>query len=1017
MSAGPDAFLLFHDNVLAGADQVVSVTSEAAPRTERATANTTNQGGTWPLAFLLATATEYAFDVRQSRAGSPGVSKFGEWIWRPSGGTQWYGVNDLRLLRTPHDPLTSVVGDYKSPLALFSTAYHRVLLFLWSSGTTWAIRYRDASASPISWTSATVEWTRADDSQALAGWEDRDGSLHLLVRWTTDDSYLDFDHYLSEDGGLTWTRIGRNLLENALGYYSRPTGISRLMARRSGDFVRFCFVNESSACKTLVSKDRGASWEVLDDLSPTNNSQTYDPFAFDFASVEDEAGSFILHMKTAAAVVTRYLGTGSEDWVSLGTLSSQTNTKRIAMATGPDRLYAFYFQDDGSVFTGIHAYHQRKEEVLTSFIDAGTWPAFNNSAFFVPFRPQFLSLGGPLLLWHGLLALSGPIIQNHSACHGFLDWDARSLFDVGWSAANTGELWTQYWSTCFGDPMLNPSSPYILIASGVSTDWSSSRERLTDTSTATQRYRWQYNNVGVETWAGVQGSTFNFTCQVNTCAGLADDRVGFRVVAANQISSATLTVDFSCRLDSTGAGRVEDNAAGATLTEFSGGFHQNPTEFRATVVQSGATVYLDLAWKSLAGLTWNSTGSMTLAGTSTATMQIYRWGHLSTGGDTRDSEWRNAGHRAQNTFAQRDFSNPTILRGRPLSPSPAGIRDGVWVGWTGSGGYEGDQWALSSGHAYPVENVFTSPLSSPWRSTTTSAQTLDFSTGSALGRFAHDGVALLNTVTRTAYVYYDASGTFSPPSAVHTLNADLGLAGVQTVSGSSLRLTDATSTFAAQSLVGKYLYVVNGAAAGNTLRVERMAGDPSTGIRLTLATSTDLATLGLTAADTVALFDTQMLKKYDSRENHRFFRVAFPPTGSGETYHQLGRLVAGPVRTLDALLKWERSLGRVAQTRVATFDDGVSFRTARAPVLRTFQGSVQGSISGEVRNLAGELAELTDLDARPFVFCLDDEALPSSAYYVRFQGSWEERVKVYRSRSVGWEAIPEVTFSLEEVRG
>lgn len=871
----PDPHFILPDDQLTGIDALDSITSQEGPRPGFSEPLTANLGTMVPITSGWP-STAYALTYQIQHSG--GLYE-GEWIQKDDadGAAQWFGTNDFRLIRAPHDPFGGAANQMIGSTMLYSTVYDRLLLISkeTSDDTTYNISYRASGGNPQNWTTTTFTVSRGSSAEvSIEGWEDRGGVLHLLTRFTNRDDNIDFDHWASTDGGLTWSRIGRSLLERSLGKFSLPTGIRRMRVQRSGDYVRWLMVDGSGDCTVLLSRNRGASWTSLGDGGISSSlyakGNTYDEYSIDMVGVGDESGTFIIHTFHSQDVVTYYAASGDDHFASTGTLTGETSSKRILLARGPAKIYAMYSRDDPE-FTGWKTFHQNRNAALDTPTQAGIWPATDDIGYYFPFAQFMIATGGTLWFWGGIMDdFAGAVRQQGSAFFGLLDWDRRTIHDTGYSAATTGKIWTRYWVSLFGHPAQN-GGPIAESSNNSTLSWAINRTRIADDNSTGQYYRWNYTDPSTTMDWITDGSLFSWIAEADTVGDVNSDRMAFHVRGGD----GTLTFDVSVRMDDSSQVRVYDNAATSSLTLIAdAGVGATYVEFRLALRKLSSDVLADLSWKALSGDTWSNTGTLTLATTASATQSIYRWGHIEAGGTERTSFWRVAAHRQDDNLRQFNFSNPSNLNGRLLSPSPVLVDDSVWVGWTGGMAFEGDEWEGHSDYDFAAANLFTPQLDSVWRSTSTNTQDIILKADGVHARFSHDGCALFNTTTRTSYIHYSTTSDFATVNAAFTMSADVFTSGIDTVFGTAVKITD-TSAAESYDLKGAYLGVLTGTAAGRTWEIERQISHSGAEFILHLASTQSLLSLGMVATDSVVVWLPQMGATW-AGQTYQYMRIRLP---------------------------------------------------------------------------------------------------------------------------------------------
>lgn len=1001
---GPTPFLILPDRALLGADQVVSPTNLTGRYVGPSAPGSANEGDLIP--FLEGTpASDVDLDFRILRSG--GLYAVAEWAWKRStdANTEWRGHDDRRRFTYPHDPFgTQRQGS--GLCALFSRAYNRLLLFRYNSNN-FEVAYRDVGATdPTVWTSTTFTPTRTStgDIAKLVGYELPDGALRLHVRHGTS-SAGDFDTYGSTDGGLTWARIARDVIDDWTTIGTQTT--FAVHADISGDWVRLLFVDGTGKIETLVSSDRGASWTRLTETPSTGivqtNGDTDDAYGtIAMVGVDDAAGTFLLAFRrsTTSADIEVYTASRDEDWTLDTTLTltaDGTNTQRIAMGRDSTHVWLIFARDDGAANAYWQGRRIRRDQVRTStyWSNLGTFPGFSGSQKYQTANLRLVEAGDRMVLLSGIVDRDATgTLQNHTVLQYLQGWTRRSIRTTFGS-----KLFDDFWSTAYGPPAgasASASTPWTETLSGGGTrDWTTHRLQARTPASADLAY-WELSDGGAPTDRWATGTLHAFLCRVPN-GGLSNaDRCGARIVAS---VSAGVTTDTSIRLDSSGNIVVYDNVAASTLYTGSSGtlptlFH----EFRWTQTQEGSNRLGQLAWNRVGDVqAWVSSGALTLTVGSggLTTSQLARFGNLAAGSAGTTSEWRDYAMRGDGHMQQHGFINPDTLRGRTPDPERAYVNNGVYARWGGGGAFESDTHEGDLLYQHGTEALFApSPQMQIRLSPTSGDRSLVFDAGArdgGVGRFIHDALALWGTNFRRVRVEYNTANSW-PGATIETITADVytGLT-VQSVDGEVVTVFG-DLPWVDGELAGWYL-VRDTSGTEHTSRIRDNAGAQ------VVLEDWDAALKGFTAGQTVAVYADRLVGVLAARRQYRYLRLLVPNVSGASFAHdqfRIGAIVPGVTFSFPVPLDWAHGDAEEGNVSLETLRGGMRVSFREGPQRRRIEARVTGDANQARETLRYLIGAVADYADRPMVLVLQQDTAAQRqkyAMYCRYVGptTWEDQ--------------------------
>lgn len=1039
----PDQYLILPDPLLTGDTVIEPLPEQGADYVGPAIPREGNEGDLIPTQEGTPTAV---VDLDYLLVRSGGLYEGAEWIWKGDTDDEddWRGQDDPRWPHEPHDPFDAASGTRTGfgLEVLYSEAFDRILLYKWSGpgpANQSLVRYRDAGASnPTEWTATTQTWERAFQSTqgGVSGCELTDGAMRMVVATGSLASALDLDLYGSTDGGLTWTRLGVDLLDTW--HSGGAQAVYNLQLRRSGDWLRISWVdNATDKLQTLVSSDRGATWTELDEVPGTgtilDNGDSVDHLVYAMVGLDDGAGTFIVWtiLSTSTADISMLVAARDAQWAeNTGQVigGGGTNTQRMVAVRGTSYLWLFYASDDGSAAARWNGVRYRRDDPFG--VGAGgvlfrriftDFPGFYGSQKYQPGFMRAQLCGSRLLVLHALIDrdTGGGAIDGT----GLLSWFGWTrLMVVSPEALGVvPAMWTDYAATVYGKlgsgAGASPDSRWTTHGTSTTDDWRADRHLLYASVPAANRL-WRLNKGASPTEKWADDSLHHWICRVPAGSTTLADEAGVRVLAASSVAGNS--TDVSIRLASTGDVAIYDNVAGATLDEVSvAGLGSYFQQLRWAQESDGSTYLGRLRWAGLGDQSWQGTPALTLTvGYGGLTIdQLVNHGQLSGSVGGQTVEWREVAVRGNADLGHMDFVSPDDMRGRICDPNRTYVSSGIYARWGGGGGFQGDRFDGDLLYQHGMEALFTSSPSLDWQSRT-GAQAriiLDADPDNGLDRWEHEGIGLFRTTDRSILVEYDTSPTFSSPVASVTVSADLvtGLT-VSLVDGSVIEVSGPVTPIDAE-WVGHYLH---DEAGGQAVEITRQRGAQL------LCGGRDLAALGFAAGNTVAIFANRALAVYpQGKVTARYMRITFPDVVAGVSQitstglHQLGAVVAGQTLPIAVPMDWQLPDDEEPAVTIQQSVGNLRWSYVEGEPRRTITGKVVGDATQRFREtFRGVVSSLAEYSHRPMVLVLDDEQPVPTSLLCRFVGSTEFDNEGWTRDADGtWRQVGDlaVTFSEE----
>lgn len=386
----PRSFMIFPDPVLRAAGDGVlldtSFTAAAPPDgayPDVAVPDSDNRGGL-QIYQGGTPSSRQNLDYRVIASGD--IWNGATWAWKRSSDVTptdnlsvvWRGANDNRYFWACHDPYQNDVSNTSPTIALvYSSVLRRELIYRAQSDGTIKVAYRTvdghtyaaAADSAAAWLFETCTKPNGEDltiNDALVGdvlpldvVELEDGRLAMAL---ISDSGRDFSILYSDDG-FVWRYAADDILARFGTWGAARYGFFGFHFRRSGPYLRVVFghhdfddeipptLSTGKYIRTLVSSDRGTTWEEVSDTEAALTALTItDETGGDASSTpmfclipfNDAAGTFMLvHRNGTDAIVNAASGTNG--WTLRDDLEiaegGSAGLYQLAGCRGPEWIY------------------------------------------------------------------------------------------------------------------------------------------------------------------------------------------------------------------------------------------------------------------------------------------------------------------------------------------------------------------------------------------------------------------------------------------------------------------------------------------------------------------------------------------------------------------------------------------------------------------------------------------------------------------------------------------------------
>jgi len=1074
----PQAYLILQDPLWVGSDNVVSATSQAGRMAGPVDPDTGNGGAV--VGFQDGTpSADTGFDYHLF-AGAVGGS--GGWLYRLISETtsaDWKSMNALTTLWRQQswtsigDPPTQKL--YAQDVT-YSQAYQRLVgVWIHSDGTVRTER-QDTGDIFGAWTSGTIGMggfgANTGKETGLGVCELPDGSL--LCLYQQEDSvtgWLNINAFLSSDGAATWSTVQTRILTRTSSGSVGSSG-GQYQVRSSGDWVRAVWCGTSvgivgytsTAQKTIVSPDRGASWSYLSTLT-AYSWRALTGYAgsapTSLVGLGDASGTFLFaYLTSHAPTVSIAIAARDDDWEQVVALdwdcssyATSAEVKGLAFVRDPDRIWLFAWIEgtDKSEIIARICTDPTDPENADNWTTLGQISGMGGVMRYGPHCFRGVWAGNRIVLSGGLQdpdvsGATDPVVAGHwmlqSGSWDPRPWDYTNLDPVNNDYLVSGARLVEYqWQPCMGDPAggggdSDGLTPWTRTTSGGTTTftWSKNRVRMT-TSDATGIGRYNLA-LGVpsaqDRWGGgMRGFTWQFglkSIATRAATGAAEDS-GVRIKALD--SGGVSGYDFSLRITPTAVALIDNFGGPATKVTVATTDFASDVELRITLKGTS----LSMAWRLKSAGTlaqWTVYGPYTITNAALAAQEL-RVGILAnpaTAG-TSTIEWFELTTSYETDAGQRtDVVKPTNLMGTKLNRGPVLVANGVRVRWGGSGAYQADGFTGSIEFARGVKNW---DLDSPrffWESTSLVEQDIVLAANpdATASRWHINAWLLVGTVDRTCRLQFSNTNSVAAwlaPAVDVELSADLYTdLTVAAIDGSSFRLQAATGqTFSPRRGEGQLCYVrfvAAGTATGATLQVKNDVHDNTW---WQVADGVDLTSIGVTIGSKCVIYGDRMLYLGTDFSRHQFARLVFPDlsgvASSRGTYtgtHRLGSMVPGFWQRFTVPMEWtftDNSQPNVTELRTK---GGASWHYEEGPAQRVISGKCVGDVNQFRRALRDLLRKLHAYSVRPVGLLLDSQNVtPDTLLYGRVSsGSQMDEAAWYKDSEGEWRTAGDTDITITE---
>lgn len=1015
----PEAYFVVPDSYT---PEVASVSSQAGVFPGLTTSTTPGRLIPMQSGENLDTGISTSYDYRIVRAGGTNTAEF---VYGLAGGAfnGYYGKDDIRNWWGTHCPI-AVSPFVRNNSTMWHAPSRRLFVCGGAlSGTTIAMYYRNVDTDrfdsfTFAYNITLRQALHATDSAGVAMVTLYDGTCIMVVRNTTA---TDFDVYRSVDPTTNdWTLISRDILLRFRGSTVTQGTRNQIRVAVSGDYIRLCFVGPVgvSTCPfyTMVSQDRGASWSTTTDraLNTYTLATVADDYCpFDVVGVAD-TGNFVLAARTSAVapffatpalLIHNAWGTG--DWPDTMTTWDASKLvpqeiRAITLVANESNVFVYANWSDRTVAAADGWMMGRI--AITSIASASTsWQFLTATSMngydgmdLLPGRIKAVSCGNGFYFYGCTRTEASPVTAQTNGFAWYSGtWTKRSLGETGPSQNPTAfstTMWNLIWAHNYGKPSDGAGTTWTRTTSGTGTDsLTSAGLSITSTSSPGSCY-YQHTETTAGTWFS-SGGVWYFMVRLNTGDGtsavhamnvrMADAAGGYYYQMQIRFSATSVSITDGW------LGTVITSITGLTIdTGSTGAFHI----VRVSIAGAGSSLRVEVQDTSTG--TWYTSSSINLTrSTLSAGYTSYvQWGILSQSVATSEqSWWRDFACTTNGTLLNRQAANMVdagssdavnLLFGAVCQPVPQYLEYGLYLSWTGLYGTENDNWTGMMAYSYPGESVLVDSPRIAWHTKDVSASgsIILYVGTSANHRFSHDAIALFGCNNRYVLVDYDDNVAFSSPTAAETVDFTAYGSGttpltVSSRSGNTLFVSGSGFKWTTGELIGFYVRMLTGTAAGLTFKVTR---HPASDTLIFDGESTALSTQGVNVGNTFCVFAPYAVKKYSVFQGlNPYMRIRLADTDTAEGYHQLGSIVAGRALNVDVPLDWAHTDDD--QPNVTSFrtKSGIAWAFAEGPTQRTYTGRVVGDAERwreKFRNMFRQIS----YEGKAVAFVLNADQTPES---------------------------------------
>lgn len=715
----------------------------------------------------------------------------------------FYGYNEERYLHFPHGGLVQVSGSAAS--GVFVPRLNRELLYTAEDTignvATINVGYRNIDDRNDVWTQTTINFVQKDffgigsEPDIFKVCSMSDGTLRMMSRTDRNDINI-----WSSVDGLKWELLSFDIASKYLVTY--PVQILSPKLSGSGDYLRLAWIDQSGGFvdyfRSIVSSDGGASWiEPTDQVAPAIhiNGDDVDQYIYTITGLGDQAGTFLLHyMNNIQQIETGIaVGTGAfvdTNIVKITGVPAASSKAHITAVRGPDDFWlvlCYYIQPT----FGYVDWHRAGWEFVLYRINPsqplGAWTSNNyltgaqGTIRFVPCYMNLINCGKYLSFFSGAVdATDVPslVVESNRTIYFQLGgWDMSPISNyTDYRPESTTTMYSESepyplpidgWHVPFGvaagaGSNVSPGTPWTRTLSQTTSNYSSSRQRLSDNGGFIGQY--YINELDDTTWSTTSPSDSQPDWMPTTVepGGLVIEAevksdLGYEEVLASYPVTVFFDVHGSDHfgpvvgnhnriylrvvIANDGVALIDVNAGAAPIdnsfiSSDMSVWHRirlvistvNVGTLAAPVLESQAMLCIKKmgGYDELSTRDWERVGPFTITESVVAgVIQILRFGQLANNGIPhvdRSSSWRSINvfgssergfspgmvkNSALGQFRAYDLDTdwPQHLRGRSLSGNPINMGYGISARWGGASGFSGDYFNGDTKYQYGAQNL------------------------------------------------------------------------------------------------------------------------------------------------------------------------------------------------------------------------------------------------------------------------------------------------------------------------
>ena len=762
----PSQSFIIPDKLLSGKENIESVSSQLGQVPGVVSGSTGNLGRAFPVqsGILTDSVTDQNYLVKKA-----GDSLSGEWVYKKSTDTEYYGGSDPRRFWGFHTSISSSPGSDNCCQA-YSYVYQKIIIISIDSSTNTVYVSTQSHDDPYwQWTTLTsftlTNAIASGDCSAQLSVLD-DGRLMLLIR--TQDTGLspsvDYDVYHSIDGGSTFELVSERIvynftIDNTFGTHDTD---NQFRVAVSGDYIRLCWVTGSGVLNTWLSRDRGITWQRITanpgsgDFSLGTTSDPDEPYPFDIVDV-DNSGTFLITVIDPSSTVSTKSSFCNIDgaWTALITPSTVTCpaiVRSIAMVRSNNYIWQFTFYMDDSIPDSGWVFRRVIPSDFTSWI--GTFPSLpgwqqsddpisQNSKPLVtescdnfPGRLGAIWTKDKIFIRGALQRRSTGVDRSFDHCWSLGGWETRSVPkshpSVRLDQLQGDHEYSRFWNQVVGDPGAAPGSTWTQSTAGTGAV-SNSVARLQFTTNAISDEAEAIMGTAItNNWGegGNEGCVWGFTVEVDAgsgdLTGALDVDFDYMAVRINATSTAggggvyisTVRLsDTAIKLVSHGPSPTTDTITGLDLTV--------RNEIRVSMQQNPSTLQLEqqVAVYNTVTKVWTVGNAIVRSFSVSVASEVISFGMISPVPVAGPWSCRFFDfwliEEIPDNINLIDRNNPQDLFGQVMSASPLQTEDGMLVSWSGAGAAISDAFTGIVNYSYSAQSTLFDCPRVQWRASET----------------------------------------------------------------------------------------------------------------------------------------------------------------------------------------------------------------------------------------------------------------------------------------------------------